>query len=46
MQNSRKQNCTSLLAVFEVNTKISANDKLEIGIYYYSTYISTKMQTV
>ena len=45
MQNSRKQNCTSLLAVFEVNTKISANDKLEIGIYY-STYIPTKMQTV
>ena len=31
---------------FEVNTKIIANDKLEIGIYYYSSYIPTKMQTV
>ena len=45
MQNSTKY-CTNLLAVFEVKIKNSANDRLEIGIYHYSTYIPTKMQTV
>ena len=46
MQNSGKKYCTSLLALLAKNTEKSANDKLEIGIYCYSTYMHTRMQAV